>query len=88
MKTIGLMSLNFVALTLNLFSAQADAKSETKHSSAKPEVTKSASLKSFESSWLKVPPACKAAGFNAKPVALINEQMSPHATAVYQSFGA
>jgi len=88
MKTIGLLSFNLVALAMNLFSGHAQTKTGAIQPSEKLMETNSASLKSFESTWLKVPPACKAAGFNAKPVALTNDQMSIHATAIYQTFGA
>lgn len=46
-----------------------------------------ASLKSIESTWLKVPNACKARGFNASPVSLENKEISAHIQNIYASFG-
>ncbi|MEN0060249.1 MAG: hypothetical protein AAGB31_15530 [Bdellovibrio sp.] len=47
-----------------------------------------ASLKSIESTWLKVPNTCKARGFNASPVSLENKEISSHIQNIYASFGA
>lgn len=47
-----------------------------------------ASLKSIESTWLKVPNACKARGFNASPVSLENKEIASHVQNIYASFGA
>lgn len=44
------------------------------------------SLKSIESTWLKVANACKARGFNADPVALESGSASSQAQAIYSSF--
>lgn len=46
-----------------------------------------ASLKSIESTWLKVPNTCKARGFNAHPVSLENKEMASHIHNIYSSFG-
>lgn len=46
-----------------------------------------ASLKSIESTWLKVPNACKARGFNASPVSLENREIASHIQNIYASFG-
>lgn len=46
-----------------------------------------ASLKSIESTWLKVPNACKARGFNANPVSLENKEIASHIQNIYASFG-
>ena len=46
-----------------------------------------ASLKSIESTWLKVPNSCKARGFNASPVSLENKAISAHIQNIYASFG-
>lgn len=46
------------------------------------------SLKSIESTWLQVPNACKARGFNASPVALENNKTRLHIQNIYASFGA
>ncbi len=46
-----------------------------------------ASLKSIESTWLEVPNACKARGFNASPVSLENKEISSHVQSIYASFG-
>ncbi len=46
-----------------------------------------ASLKSIESTWLKVPNACKARGFNASPVSLENKEIASNIQNIYASFG-
>ncbi len=46
-----------------------------------------ASLKSIESTWLKVPMACKARGFNASPTSIENKQISSNIQNIYASFG-
>lgn len=46
-----------------------------------------ASLKSIESTWLKVPTACKARGFNASPVSLENKEIASRIQNIYSSFG-
>ncbi|MBK9324378.1 MAG: hypothetical protein IPM97_15745 [Bdellovibrionaceae bacterium] len=46
-----------------------------------------ASLKSIESTWLNVPNACKARGFNASPVSLENKEIASHIQNIYASFG-
>jgi len=46
-----------------------------------------ASLKSIESTWLKVPNACKARGFNANPVSLESKEIASHIQSIYASFG-
>jgi hypothetical protein len=47
-----------------------------------------ASLNSIESSWLKVPMACKARGFNASPVSLENKEISSYIQNIYASYEA
>lgn len=47
-----------------------------------------ASLKSIESTWLKVPNTCKARAFNANPVPLKNKEIPSHIRNIYASFGA
>ena len=42
-----------------------------------------ASIKSIESSWLRVPVACKARGFNASPVSLENTEIASHIQKIY-----
>jgi hypothetical protein len=81
------MGLNLLALASSFFATNAQAQT---FDSAKSntEAINTASLKAIESTWLKVPPACKAAGFNAKPVALKNDIVSADAIAIYQSYGA
>ena len=54
----------------------------------KIEKLKVASLKSFESTWLKVPNLCKARGFDASPVFLENKEISSHILKIYASFEA
>jgi|GEM_PF-5396466 len=46
-----------------------------------------ASIKSIESSWLKIPNACKARGFNASPATIENKVLSSHIQNIYASFG-
>lgn len=83
-----MMGLNLMALAMNLFTIQTQAKTAGNIDSGSPEAINIASLKSIESTWLKVPNACKAAGFNAQPQVLKNDLISAHAASVYQSFGA
>lgn len=45
-----------------------------------------ASLKAIESSWLKIPPNCKARGFNASPSSLANQEISTKIQSIYSSF--
>lgn len=47
-----------------------------------------ASIKSIESTWLKVPAACKARGFNASPVSLKVKATASHIQSIYSSFQA
>ena len=47
-----------------------------------------ASLKSIESTWLEVPNACKARGFNASPVSLEHKAVSASVQNIYSSFEA
>ena len=44
------------------------------------------SLKSIEESWLQVPRACKAAGFNAQPTALAIENRPAAISTLYSNF--
>ena len=45
-----------------------------------------ASIKSIESSWLKVPLVCKARGFNASPVSLENKEIASHIRDIYSLY--
>ncbi len=47
-----------------------------------------ASLKSIESTWLKVPMACKARNFDASPVELESKAISFHIQNIYKLFEA
>lgn len=47
-----------------------------------------ASLKSIEGSWLNVAAACKARGFNASPVELMDTSISSAAANIYAEFKA
>jgi hypothetical protein len=49
-------------------------------------VINQASLKSIEESWLTVPHICKAAAFNAEPVALPMEARNQVVQSIYSSF--
>jgi hypothetical protein len=46
-----------------------------------------ASLRSIESTWLKVPNSCKARGFNASPISVKNKAISAQVQNIYASFG-
>jgi hypothetical protein len=52
----------------------------------KQEQLNATSLKSMESSWLKVPALCKAKGFNANPVSLDSQELSAFAKTAYASY--
>ncbi len=89
LKSFGMAGLNALAIALNLFPAHANTKpAPTSDLASQPEAINTASIKAIESTWLKIPGACKAAGFNAQPIALKNDFISAQAAAVYQSFGA
>lgn len=45
-----------------------------------------ASIKSIESSWLKVPVACKARGFNASPISLETKEIASHIQNIYSLY--
>ncbi len=45
-----------------------------------------ASIQSIESTWLKVPLACKARGFNASPMSIENTQVASSIQNIYSSF--
>ena len=53
---------------------------------SKTEKLNVASLKSIESSWLKIPAACKARGFNADVSTLDTSSVSPGIRDLYASF--
>ena len=59
----------------------------TTHDS-KIEALNTASFQSMESTWLKVPRACKARGFHANPSELINKEASQPAQTIYASYKA
>jgi hypothetical protein len=46
----------------------------------------SATIKSIESTWLKVPKICKARHFNASPVSLQTQQMASSIQSIYSLF--
>lgn len=54
----------------------------------KAEALNVASMKSMESTWLKVPIACKARQFNASPASLANTEVASNIQNIYASFGA
>ncbi len=56
------------------------------NSESKTEKLNVASLKSIESSWLKIPAACKARGFNADVSPLATSSVSPGIRDLYASF--
>lgn len=45
-----------------------------------------ASVKSIESTWLKVPSSCKARGFNAEAKTLKNKEPLAHIQKIYSSY--
>jgi hypothetical protein len=45
-----------------------------------------ASLKSIESTWIKVPPICKARAFHANPVQIEHKAISAKVQNIYSSF--
>lgn len=44
------------------------------------------SLKTIESSWLKIPPTCKARSFNANPSTLAHQEISQQVLNIYSSY--
>lgn len=46
----------------------------------------SATIKSIESTWLKVPKLCKARNFNASPVSLQTQQMASSLQSIYSLY--
>lgn len=55
-------------------------------SDKKMEQVNIASIKSIESTWLKVPTACKARGFNASPVSLNVKEIASHIQNIYSLY--
>ena len=45
-----------------------------------------ASIKSIENTWLQVPVACKARGFNASPVSLEVKEIASHIQSIYSLY--
>ena len=42
-----------------------------------------ATLASIESTWLEVPRACKARGYNVEPITIVSEPLGPEVAAIY-----
>ncbi len=55
-------------------------------SDKKMEKVNMASIKSIESTWLKVPAACKARGFHASPVSLEVKKTASHIQNIYSLY--
>lgn len=86
-KKVALAGLNLLALASTLFNYNVEVDSKVNSDSKENQVAKinASTLKSIESTWLRVPMSCKAKGFNAEPTALVGERPSNAALAVYQS---
>jgi len=77
-------AMNLLVVGSPMLVGQASHAATTDHKIEKLNV---ASLKSIESTWLKVPGACKARGFNASPISLENKEIASHVQNIYASFG-
>ena len=77
-------AMNLLAVSSPLLASQVSYASTADQKIEKLNV---ASLKSIESTWLKVPNACKARGFNASPVSLVNKEISSQIQNIYASYG-
>lgn len=75
-----------LALASSPIAASADTTQPT--FTQKQELLNTASLKTIESSWLQVPAACKAKGFNADPKRLTQNTLSTMAQKAYLAYGA
>jgi hypothetical protein len=78
-------AMNLLAVASPLLTSQV---SKAAIHDQKVEKLNRASLKSLESTWIKVPHSCKARGFNASPVSLQSHTVSSHIQTIYASFGA
>lgn len=78
-------AVGLLATNSPLISNQATA---TVVSEAKMTAINVASLKSMESTWLKVPMACKARGINADATSLVQKAASQDIQAIYASYEA
>ncbi len=78
-------AMNLVALGT---AVQASQISNLHASDKKVEQVNTASLKSIESTWIKVPVACKARHFNASPVLLEVKEMASHILSIYSVYPA
>ena len=78
-------AMNLLAIGAPMLASQ----SAYVHSSDKKmEQVNIASIKSIESTWLQVPAACKARGFNASPVSLEVKEMASHIQSIYSLYQA
>lgn len=78
-------AMNFLAVASPMLASQV---SHATTADQKTEKLNVESLKSIESTWLEVPNACKARGFNASPIPLENKKVSSLIRSIYASFGA
>ena len=76
-------ALNLLAVASPLVGQAALASTPLDH---KIEIMNAASLTSIESTWLRVPAACKARGFNAAAVRLEAPKASAQVQDIYSSF--
>jgi len=84
MNYLALGALNILTIGLP-FMAQAKTAMNLA-STEKTELFNQASIKAIASSWLKVPAACKARGFNASPTTLEFKTASLEAQNIYNQF--
>ncbi len=86
-KSTGIIigAMNLLAISAPMLGSQ----SLNMHfSDKKMEQVNHASIKSIESTWLKVPVACKARGFNASPVSLVAKEMASPIQNIYSLYQA
>lgn len=84
-------SVRFVVAAANLLvagSAMAAVTPALTKPEGKVEALNAASVKAVEGSWLDVPNACKARGFNADAHTVVHKAPQPHVRDIYASFGA
>lgn len=80
-STLMLGALGLIAASDSLIPTQASPLTDQK-----VEALNKASLKTMESSWLAIPPICKARGFNADAVEQTKKQTRDSIQAIYASY--
>ncbi len=89
-STFSVIGMNLLAL-FTLFTAKeppADTTPVIKPTLCHRATLGTASLKSMESTWIAIPVACKARGFNADPTPHLSESQSADAWDVYEGIEA